>query len=982
MCRLSLVLPSLVALSMLAACGEDSTGGRPAAPFPREPVAVARALPTNVFEGEVITLDGSASYDLDDDLASFAWGVASGPAAFIDSPTKPLTTVTAPSVNGAAFITFALTVTDAIGQTSTATVAVNVLDQNGSPTANAGAAQEVDAGAAVTLTGTAIDDGTVSTYRWMQTSGPAITISGAGTASPTFTAPDVIGPTTYGFTLTVTDNGGRTASATTTVHVRPVATRLAFLAASVPATAPILATLAPVDVEVQNASGKRIVAGDPAELLFTLGVTTGTGTLEGTLSRRANRGIVRFTDLSYDAVEDDVVITASTAGLASGDAMIDFTAAETYASAGPNQTVSALQLVTLDGSSSLAKTGAEPLTYLWTQLAGPVVAVLDSAMDTASFTTPDAVEPTVFAFQLEVSDGQGRVDQDLVSITVEPVAKRLAFAGGGAPTTGLRNATLAPTQVELQNASGARITGGSAATSLITLGATGGAGTLLGTTTRAAANGLALFDDVFYDRVATDLTLTATSALVGVDAASAPLAISWPAAWPMLLSPGTSLDVRSAVTTGDGSGPGLVLAGAFQGTLDLGAGPVVATNWDAFVAAYSPTGALLWARILAGTGDDAVTGVALGPQESVVLAVTLTDEVDFDGEGPRPAIETAGGTDVGVARLDLATGAPLWVTTVGGSEDDGAGAVAVDAFGNPVVTGSFKGTLAWGAGPGETTIVSLGNHDVFVVALDDQALLSGIGNARRWSGRVGTAEDDEARALVLLGANDAFIGGALDSSAVGFIARITGGTSSWVATLAEGGGFGIVNGLALADSTLVAVGGFEGTADFNPGSGTTSLASDGGSDGFVVELDLDGALESAARLGGPGDDELTHVATLADARVTHVVTGTFTGTADLDPSAAAANYSGSPGRTNAFVATLDPQGALVGARAWGQNGHDIAPTALAALDTADGLTVFVAGGGAAATGFDLDPTEREVFVAPGATSAFVVKLDGALWVTP
>lgn len=81
---------------------------------------------------------------------------------------------------------------------------------NVAPTANAGTDQTVDAGVAVTLdgTGSSDSDGTVSSYAWAQSTGPAVTLSSASAAQPTFTAPvDVVGQT-LGFSLTVTDNNG------------------------------------------------------------------------------------------------------------------------------------------------------------------------------------------------------------------------------------------------------------------------------------------------------------------------------------------------------------------------------------------------------------------------------------------------------------------------------------------------------------------------------------------------------------------------------------------------------------------------------------------------------------------------------------------------------------------------------------------------------------------------------------------------------
>ena len=95
---------------------------------------------------------------------------------------------------------------------------------NQPPLASAGAAQAVDEGTAVSLNGSASSDadGSIQGYSWVQTSGAAVTLSGAGTARPTFTAPAVSSSTVLAFRLTVRDDRGAESSAGTTVTVQDV----------------------------------------------------------------------------------------------------------------------------------------------------------------------------------------------------------------------------------------------------------------------------------------------------------------------------------------------------------------------------------------------------------------------------------------------------------------------------------------------------------------------------------------------------------------------------------------------------------------------------------------------------------------------------------------------------------------------------------------------------------------------------------------
>jgi hypothetical protein len=76
---------------------------------------------------------------------------------------------------------------------------------NQAPTANAGADQTVASGASVSLdgTGSSDPDADALTYAWSQLSGPAVTLTGGNTATPSFTAP--VGPATLEFQLEVCD---------------------------------------------------------------------------------------------------------------------------------------------------------------------------------------------------------------------------------------------------------------------------------------------------------------------------------------------------------------------------------------------------------------------------------------------------------------------------------------------------------------------------------------------------------------------------------------------------------------------------------------------------------------------------------------------------------------------------------------------------------------------------------------------------------
>jgi hypothetical protein len=96
------------------------------------------------------------------------------------------------------------------------------ITQNQPPTANAGQDQTINAGAAVSLTGTGSDpDNGISSWLWTQTAGTSVILTGAATQQVRFTAPNIAtGTATLAFKLQTTDAGGLYASDTIAVTVQ------------------------------------------------------------------------------------------------------------------------------------------------------------------------------------------------------------------------------------------------------------------------------------------------------------------------------------------------------------------------------------------------------------------------------------------------------------------------------------------------------------------------------------------------------------------------------------------------------------------------------------------------------------------------------------------------------------------------------------------------------------------------------------------
>ncbi|PKG82000.1 hypothetical protein CXF85_15825 [Colwellia sp. 75C3] len=93
-------------------------------------------------------------------------------------------------------------------------------DANVAPTVSAGDEQSVASAGNVTLTATATDsDGSIVSYAWTQISGKTATITNADSATVTFVVPKVGKDESLVFSVTVTDDLGKTSTAPVTINV-------------------------------------------------------------------------------------------------------------------------------------------------------------------------------------------------------------------------------------------------------------------------------------------------------------------------------------------------------------------------------------------------------------------------------------------------------------------------------------------------------------------------------------------------------------------------------------------------------------------------------------------------------------------------------------------------------------------------------------------------------------------------------------------
>ena len=199
-----------------------------------DPVAMISGGDRSVASGTVVQLDGSGSTHDSRTTVTYGWertdGTAGGSVPLTGEDTARLSFTADTLADGEEDVTheFTLTVTDSEGGTDTATVTITVTSGFAAPVANAGPDQRAVSRATVRLDGrgsTSDRRKTITSYAWERTGGIGdsnLTLTGANTAQPTFTA-DTLNPgvdaVTHVFTLTVIDEDGVTSTDTVTVTV-------------------------------------------------------------------------------------------------------------------------------------------------------------------------------------------------------------------------------------------------------------------------------------------------------------------------------------------------------------------------------------------------------------------------------------------------------------------------------------------------------------------------------------------------------------------------------------------------------------------------------------------------------------------------------------------------------------------------------------------------------------------------------------------
>ncbi|MEP1906348.1 MAG: SBBP repeat-containing protein, partial [Nitratireductor sp.] len=384
---------------------------------------------------------------------------------------------------------------------------------------------------------------------------------------------------------------------------------------------------------------------------------------------------------------------------------------------------------------------------------------------------------------------------------------------------------------------------------------------------------------------------------------------------------GTGSDYGRSIAV-DSSGNSYV-TGNFSGTADFdpGAGTTNLTSAgsdDAFIAKYNSDGTLAWAKNVGGTDFDIGYSIEVDSSGNSYVTGTFQGTADFDPGAGTTNLTSAGDSDVFIAKYD-SDGALVWAKSVGETNTDRGNSISVDSSGNSYVTGEFRNTVDFDPGAGTTNLTSAGNRDVLIAKYDSDGALV-------WAKNVGGTSSDTSYSIEVDSSGNSYVTGNFSGTAdfdpgagtanltsAGssdvFIAKYdSDGALAWAKNVSGTSGDEGYSISVDSSGNSYVTGFFQGTADFDPGAGTTDLTSAGGSDVFIAKYNSDGALVWAKNVGGTSYDQGQSIS--VDSSGNSYVTGYFQGTADFDPGAGTANLT-SAGGSDGFIAKYDSDGNFV-----------------------------------------------------------------------
>jgi hypothetical protein len=332
----------------------------------------------------------------------------------------------------------------------------------------------------------------------------------------------------------------------------------------------------------------------------------------------------------------------------------------------------------------------------------------------------------------------------------------------------------------------------------------------------------------------------------------------------------------------------IYLAGSFSGSLNFGS---TSSTWmpsaggqDIYLAKLDPKGMRLWSMRFGSAGDDVVAGMRVDAAGNIVMVGSSANGADFGGGN-------IGATGFYLVEFD-GTGTRLWNNAYVLSGGAGVADLAVDSAGNVVVVGSYHQ-------------MDLGDGMVGTPATQGSgfiAKLSSNGGKLLWKKTFASATPSRVSTVAVDPSDDSVLADGTKYDATGNV--------TWTLTF-SGNGFFSPGGLAVdpGGSPLL----FGSVNQSVSIGGTTFAADSDGNDAAFLKFTSKGTLISGKVFVDTGSETVERVAVDSAKNVT--LYGAFNGGIDFG-----GGMLQSAGMDDLFLAKLDPTGAHVWSKRFGDPG--------------------------------------------------------------
>jgi uncharacterized repeat protein (TIGR01451 family) len=305
----------------------------------------------------------------------------------------------------------------------------------------------------------------------------------------------------------------------------------------------------------------------------------------------------------------------------------------------------------------------------------------------------------------------------------------------------------------------------------------------------------------------------------------------------------------------------LYISGYFYNTVDFdfGAGIDIdssfnSTSTDGFILKLDANGNYVWHKCIKGPGSSDISGIKV-KNNKIYISGGFTMFVDFDPGAGVNGLTSSFQSDDGFVLIwdDNGNFVNVWKT----GEDTGfdlTSSIAVDENGYIYISGVWDGNISFNSG--NYSYNATGTEDYYLLKMDEAGNLF-------WFDKTGT---------FVTGSNNVII------------TKLT---------------YDPVNGVLLS-------GHFSIDYDFDPSSAGIHLIVHNSADAFILNLDVNGNFKYVNIYSGPGNENITDMATTAEGVI--YATGYFRYDVDFDPGPGQYILTGTPVNTvNCFLTALNQQ---------------------------------------------------------------------------